>query len=185
MKIPEQWEIYLFRVNNTYKGTTCEICSKLTIKIPVTSFWCLYCYLSAYLTPFSNDSVADFKQTNIWWKRIFIMLIPNACFSKFDILLLKQSRKSYIWNCWQLYTTIEDSAILRQPPRSNCASSETKNVSAPVEKMFFTQNDTAIHIHLIMSNIYPLKLCYLDLRAFIGLLSFFQNRYLCHSSSKV
>ena len=34
--------IYLFKVNNGNTRTMCEICTKLTIKSPMTSFWCLY-----------------------------------------------------------------------------------------------------------------------------------------------
>ena len=36
----------MFKVNNRNTRTRCEICSKLTIKIPerrLASFWCLYC----------------------------------------------------------------------------------------------------------------------------------------------
>ena len=35
--------IYLLKVNNRNSRTRCEICSKLTIKTPERSFWCLYC----------------------------------------------------------------------------------------------------------------------------------------------
>ena len=35
--------IYMFKVNNRNTRTRCEICSKLTIKTPERSFWCLYC----------------------------------------------------------------------------------------------------------------------------------------------
>ena len=35
--------IYLLKVNNRNTRTRCEICSKLTIKTPERSFWCLYC----------------------------------------------------------------------------------------------------------------------------------------------
>ena len=38
--------IYLLKVNNRNTRTSCEICSKLTIKTPercLASFWCLYC----------------------------------------------------------------------------------------------------------------------------------------------
>ena len=35
--------IYLLKVNNRNIRTRCEICSKLTIKTPERSFWCLYC----------------------------------------------------------------------------------------------------------------------------------------------
>ena len=38
--------IYLLKVNNRNTRTRCEICSKLTIKIPEqrqASFWYLYC----------------------------------------------------------------------------------------------------------------------------------------------
>ena len=35
--------IYLLKVNNRITRSRCEICSKLTIKTPVASFWCIYC----------------------------------------------------------------------------------------------------------------------------------------------
>ena len=35
--------IYLLKVNNRSTRARCEICSKLTIKTPERSFWCLYC----------------------------------------------------------------------------------------------------------------------------------------------
>ena len=35
--------IYLLNVNNSKTRTRYEICSKLTIKIPDTSFWYLFC----------------------------------------------------------------------------------------------------------------------------------------------
>ena len=35
--------IYLLKVNNRNTRTRCEICSKLTIKTPERTFWCLYC----------------------------------------------------------------------------------------------------------------------------------------------
>ena len=34
---------YMVKVNNRSTRTRCEICSKLTIKTPMASFWCLYC----------------------------------------------------------------------------------------------------------------------------------------------
>ena len=34
---------YMFKVNNRNTRTRCEICSKLVIKTPERSFWCLYC----------------------------------------------------------------------------------------------------------------------------------------------
>ena len=35
--------IYLFKVNARNTRTRCEVCSKLIIKTPDRSFWCLYC----------------------------------------------------------------------------------------------------------------------------------------------
>ena len=45
---------YLFKVNSRNNRKSCEICSKLTIKTPETSF-----------TPFSSVSVVDFEQANV------------------------------------------------------------------------------------------------------------------------
>ena len=50
--------IYLFKVNN-----------KNTRKTPVTSFWCFYCQLWTYFTPFSGVSLADFEQVHVSWVR--------------------------------------------------------------------------------------------------------------------
>ena len=36
-------DIYMFEVNYRNTRTRCEICSKLTIKRRLESFWCLYC----------------------------------------------------------------------------------------------------------------------------------------------
>ena len=35
--------IYLLKGNDRNTITTYEICSKLTIKTPIASFWCVYC----------------------------------------------------------------------------------------------------------------------------------------------
>ena len=51
---------YLFKVNNRNTGKRCEICSKLTITL-LTLFFCLYCYLWTYFTPFSSTSIVDFE----------------------------------------------------------------------------------------------------------------------------
>ena len=51
--------IYLFKVNNRNTGKRCEICSKLTIKTPLLS----------YFPPFSSVSIVDFEQANVFWDR--------------------------------------------------------------------------------------------------------------------
>ena len=66
---------YLFKVNSRNNRKCCEICSKLTIKTPETSF-----------TPFSSVSVVDFEQANVscevldysrnFWSNLDLNLIP-------------------------------------------------------------------------------------------------------------
>ena len=68
----EVLSLYLFKVNNGNTRTVCEICSKITIKTPLTtllmSLWCLYLYLWADLTHWSGVSIVDFEQINAGWE---------------------------------------------------------------------------------------------------------------------
>ena len=52
---------YMFKVNNGKTRTRCEICSKLSKKIPVKY---LYCLLWTYVTPCSGVSIVNFEQVN-------------------------------------------------------------------------------------------------------------------------
>ena len=64
--------IYLSEVNIRNTRKRCKICSKLIIKTrPMASFWCLYCYLWTYFTPFSSVSIVGFEQVNICWAMIY------------------------------------------------------------------------------------------------------------------
>ena len=45
LKIPFPAGNYMFEVNNRNTRARFEIYSKLTIKTPIASFWCLYCEL--------------------------------------------------------------------------------------------------------------------------------------------
>ena len=49
----------MFKVNN-----------KNTRTMSMTSFWCFYCYLWTYFTPFSSASIVNFEQVNVSWVRI-------------------------------------------------------------------------------------------------------------------
>ena len=40
------------------------------------SFWCFYCYLWTYFTPFSSASIVDFEQINVIWE---VKLNPIQC----------------------------------------------------------------------------------------------------------
>ena len=40
----------------------------------MTSFWCLYCWLLTYFTPFSSVSIVDFEQVNVSWNTLKISL---------------------------------------------------------------------------------------------------------------
>ena len=48
------------------------------------SFWCFYCYLWTYLTPFSSVSIVDFEQVNVSWVQTvacnIIIFIINMLF---------------------------------------------------------------------------------------------------------
>ena len=33
----------------------------------MTSFWCFYCYLGTYLTPFPSVCIGDFEKVNVSW----------------------------------------------------------------------------------------------------------------------
>ena len=48
---------YMFKVN--YEDTRTK---------SVTSFWCRYCQLITYLTPFSSFSIVEFEQVNVCWE---------------------------------------------------------------------------------------------------------------------
>ena len=54
--------IYMFKVNNRNTRTRCELCSKLTIKIPARRHWHLYCWISTYFTSCSSTSIVYFEQ---------------------------------------------------------------------------------------------------------------------------
>ena len=41
----------------------------------LTSFWCFYCQLWTYFTPFSSTFIVDFEQVNVSW-------VTNSCVSK-------------------------------------------------------------------------------------------------------
>ena len=53
---------YMFKVNNRNTRTSCEICSKLTIKTPVPVSLLLALNI---LTPCSSFSNANFEQVNV------------------------------------------------------------------------------------------------------------------------
>ena len=44
-----------------------KIYNKNTRTTSLTSFWCFYCLLRAYFTPFSSVSIVDFEHANISW----------------------------------------------------------------------------------------------------------------------
>ena len=74
--------IYLLKVNNRYTRTKCEICSKLTIKMPLASFWYLYCQLWTYFTPCSSVSIVNFEHVIVGWcitmmKLTYVVFLTN------------------------------------------------------------------------------------------------------------
>ena len=67
---PTPADIYLLKVNNRNIRASCEICSKLTVKTPLASFWCFYRLLLTYFTTFSNVSIVNFKKASVGWDRV-------------------------------------------------------------------------------------------------------------------
>ena len=64
--IDEPAGIYLVKVNNRNTRTRCEICLKLTIKIPKRRQWrrsdvFIVKFIVKYFTPCSNVSIVDFE----------------------------------------------------------------------------------------------------------------------------
>ena len=63
--------IYMLKVNNRNTRARCEICWKLTIKIPerrLASFWYIYCYIWTYFTPCSSISIVNFEHVIAGWE---------------------------------------------------------------------------------------------------------------------
>ena len=56
----------MFKVNNRNTKTRCEICSKLTIKIP-ERLVSLLLTLNIHFTPCSSVSIDNFEQVNAGW----------------------------------------------------------------------------------------------------------------------
>ena len=55
---------HIFKVNNKETRTT-----------SMTSFWCIYCELWTYFTPFSSVFTVDVEQVNVYWE--FLTLCEN------------------------------------------------------------------------------------------------------------
>ena len=56
---------YMLKVNNRNTTTRCEICSKLTKKIPERR--------QAYFTPCASVSIVNFEQVNAGWSSVSIV----------------------------------------------------------------------------------------------------------------
>ena len=61
-------EIYLLKVNNRKTRTRCEICSKLTIKIPEWRHWREV--FGTYFTPCSSVSIVNFEHKIASWDKM-------------------------------------------------------------------------------------------------------------------
>ena len=79
--------IYLLKVNSRNTRTMCEICSKLTLKTPMVSFWCLFCKLWIYFTPCSCVSIFNLEQVNagkestfLSWNSSRVTRVETECF---------------------------------------------------------------------------------------------------------
>ena len=64
-------QYYISKVSNTVienKLWNMFMCNKKdTRTTPIASFWCLYCYLWTYFTPWSTVSIVNFEQVNASW----------------------------------------------------------------------------------------------------------------------
>ena len=61
---------YMFKVNNRNTRTRCDICSKLTIKIPERRHWRpsgIFIVKFKHFTPCSIDSIVNFEQVIAGW----------------------------------------------------------------------------------------------------------------------
>ena len=45
-----------------------KVKNKNTITTSLTSFWCFYCELLTYFTPFPSVFIVDFEQVNVSWE---------------------------------------------------------------------------------------------------------------------
>ena len=65
---------YMFKVDNRNTRTSCEICSKLTLKTPKR----LYCKLWTYFIPCSSISIDNFEQVNAGWSGIQFIIYNHG-----------------------------------------------------------------------------------------------------------
>ena len=68
---------------NTRKG--CEICSKLTIKLPQrrsTVIIVNFGHISYLFTPFSRVSTVGFEQVNVCWVKLDLKLLTAAIINR-------------------------------------------------------------------------------------------------------
>ena len=85
--------IYFFKNNNRITGKRCEICSKLTINIRTTSFWCFYRWLLNLFHTFFCVSVVDFEQVNVSWNNR-VLQNDMKYLKHFGILF----KETFLWN---------------------------------------------------------------------------------------
>ena len=104
--------IYLFKFSNRNFGKRCEIGSQIYTSI--SSFWCLYCLLWTYFTPFSSASIVDFEQVNVCFVvNLSDVAIPYWKFQKicqnnrmvFVFMLISRPTPQMAccchWHCWR------------------------------------------------------------------------------------
>ena len=69
-------EKLILKISQYSQENTCV--ESLLIKVAgLTSFWCFYCYLWTYFTPFSSVFIDDFEQVYVSWE------MPHTHFLKF------------------------------------------------------------------------------------------------------
>ena len=69
---------HMFKFHNISNRTMCEICSELKTTERRSSFWCLYCYLWTYFTPFSSVSIVNFEEVNAGWDHLKFFWRPTS-----------------------------------------------------------------------------------------------------------
>ena len=83
---------HMFKVSNRNTTTGCEICSKLTIKIP----WYLYCSLWTYLLACSTVSIVNFEQVTAAGMHLYHMDILVKKCKIFHIPLIRPTFQSVL-----------------------------------------------------------------------------------------
>ena len=77
----------------------------------MTSFWCFYCFLWTYFTPFPSVSIVHFEQVNVSWVMLFwFILLPEKNLRNINKSEMYQSttinEKPIMVNLWVLFLKV-------------------------------------------------------------------------------